>query len=760
MKTYAAPLSLLLLCAAVYWSFYGTMPQTYIKLNAPENSFSTERAMIHVRAISQKQHYVGAEAHKEVRDYLIAELEKLGLTPEVQQGYTSGNWGNVSKASNIVAKVKGSGKGDALVLLSHYDSAPHSSFGASDAGSGVATILEGLRAYLSEKRYPKNDIIVLFTDSEELGLNGAKLFVSQHPWAKKVKLVLNFEARGSGGPSFMLPETNAGNSGLIKAFAEAQPSYPVANSLLYSVYKILPNDTDLTVFREDGDINGLNFAFIDDHYDYHTALDIPPRLDRTTLQHQGSYLMPLLHFFADTDMSSLKSERDHVFFNAPGGMVIHYPFSWIWPLNTFALLLFILALVYGFREKVLHTKEILKAGIPFFAALICCGLLGYFSWPLLLHFYPGYADILQGFPYNGHTYITVFTLCSAAICLVFYGAFKKLTAANLLVIPIFFWLLLCTLLGHYLKGASFFIIPLYCALGSLFVLIRWKKPSVLTLSLLALPAIWIFAPLIQMFPVGLGLKMAIASTLLTALLFALLIPVIAAYQRHRKLALLTTVVAIVLLIVAHNSSDFDKEHPQPDSLVYLLNTDNNKAHWATYDPIPGSWISSYFANEKQQNDTVETFSSKYSSTFTHTAEAPVKNILPPVVEVLRDTVVANERLIDLCITPQRSVNRLDVYSTSAILSCNVNGAILPTTYLKNQQRGNRLFSHFITDNSYTEIQLRLPSDEKPQLTLYESSFDLLQHKLFSVAPRPEGHIPKPFVLNDAVILKKTVNFIP
>jgi hypothetical protein len=43
---------------------------------------------------------------------------------------------------------------------------------------------------------------------EELGLNGAALFVTQHQWAKEMGLVLNFEARGSSGPSYMLMETN------------------------------------------------------------------------------------------------------------------------------------------------------------------------------------------------------------------------------------------------------------------------------------------------------------------------------------------------------------------------------------------------------------------------------------------------------------------------------------------------------------------------------------------------------------------------
>src|SRR5690554_4295121 len=108
------------------------------------------------------------------------------------------------------------------MLLAHYDSKSHASLGASDAGSGVVTILEGLRAYLHENKTPKNDLIILFSDAEELGLNGASLFVNKHPWAQDVGLVLNFEARGSGGPSYMLMETNGGNQKLISGFKRSE----------------------------------------------------------------------------------------------------------------------------------------------------------------------------------------------------------------------------------------------------------------------------------------------------------------------------------------------------------------------------------------------------------------------------------------------------------------------------------------------------------------------------------------------------------
>ena len=264
MKNLQSLASLFLIAGLVYYSFYSLMPQEGSPSSVSETKFSTERALIPLKEITKAPHYIGTTEHTRVREYLIGQLEELGLETEVQEGFViNPKWKSLDKPKNIIAQIKGSENGKSLLLLSHYDSALTPSYGASDAGSGVVTILETLRAYKASGKKPKNDIIVLFTDAEEVGLDGARLFVKNHPWAKNVGIALNFEARGSGGPSNMIVETNGGNKNLIKAFMEADVTFPVASSLMYSIYKMLPNDTDSTVLREGADIDGFFFAFID-----------------------------------------------------------------------------------------------------------------------------------------------------------------------------------------------------------------------------------------------------------------------------------------------------------------------------------------------------------------------------------------------------------------------------------------------------------------------------------------------------------------
>tara|TARA_R110002020_G_scaffold122487_2_gene277834 strand:- start:16903 stop:19185 length:2283 start_codon:yes stop_codon:yes gene_type:complete len=758
MKNLVTVITLFALGLAIYWGFRASMPIYEEDSKAPATSFSTDRAMEHVKNISKEPHAVGFTGHQKVQDYIVSELRAMGLETSLQQGYTAGDWANLSKATNILARIKGTQPGKALLLLSHYDSAPHSSMGASDAGSGVATILEGLRAFMAQKGTHRNDIMILMSDAEELGLNGADLFVDRHPWAKEVGLVLNFEARGSGGPSYMLIETNRGNGNLIKEFVAAQPAYPVANSLVYSIYKMLPNDTDLTVFREDRDIEGLNFAFIDDHFDYHTARDTYDRLDKNTLAHQGSYLMPLLSHFSNADLSRLKSLDDRIYFNVPFFKLVSYPFEWIWPMFGLAIVLFVVFLTYGFRKRTLSLKEILKGFLPLLLALLINGIIGFYSWTALKWIYPQYKDMLHGFTYNGYLYIAAFVGLSIAICFLVYHRFGRLGAANLLVPPLFVWLLICGAVSALLPGAAFFTVPLLAFLASFFILLVQREPNPFLLLFLALPALWIYSPFIKMFPVGLGLKMMVAATLLTTLTFFLLLPIFGQYTSKGRLSLLGFLVFVLFMMGAHLNSGFSVENARPNSLLYVYDSDKNSAQWATYDTQVDSWNRPYFGEGKESMEagSEHILGSKYGTPITFVAPAPLKKMKSPLVEKTQDTILGDSRHLTVCITPQRKVNRLEVFVNDVPLtSAIVNGIPLSDFYLQGPRNG-KLVTHFISDNDYTELEITFPKEKKLELTLYEASNDLLSNPLFAVPERPSNAIPMPFVLNDAVVTRKTV----
>jgi len=758
-------IAILIIGLAVYWSFDALLPNQISTIDAPETSFSTQRALIQLKEISKKPHFLGNQAHQEVRDYIVKELEKLGLETQIQEDYSMSQWGNLSKPKNILARIKGSDNSKALLLLSHYDSNPHSSYGASDAGSGVVTILEGIRAFLAENKTPKNDIIILISDGEELGLNGADIFVNKHPWSKDVGLVLNFEARGSGGPSYMLVETNQGNANLMKEFVKANPEYPVANSLAYSIYKMLPNDTDLTRFRADKDIDGFNFAFIDDHFDYHTALDTYERLDRNTLEHQGSYLMPLLHHFSNANLNNVKSTEDYMYFNVPFFKTVIYPFSWIWPMLILAIIGFIGLLFYGFKEKSLNAKDILKGFIPFSLSLVVGGLFTFLGWEILKLLYPQYQEMLHGFTYNGHAYIAAFTCLTLAICFYSYHVFKgSAKPVNLLIAPLVFWLLICVLVALQLEGASFFIIPVYFGLLSLFLMIRQQKPSLILLAILAVPMLFIISPLVKMFPVGLGLKILFVSAIFVVLIFGLLVSVFGFLKHKKRWSYLFLVFGIGFLITAHFNSKFTKDTPKPNSLLYVLDADENTAVWATYDAILDTWTESFLTNNPDHATALSknTIGSKYKSSFTFTKNAAVKDIAKPKIEISYDTIINGERKIAICVTSQRNAARFEVFSDSTNIfnSFVINGISTKkdatTGTVFNERLNNRLFSYYVADNEPLDMILTVPTSQKTSIQVYEATYDLLTNKSLNIAQREAHMMPKPFILNDAIVTKNSI----
>ena len=757
--------TLLLIIAAILWSFYALLPSTISNIDTDKNSFSTDRALIHLEKITKKEHPVGSLEHAVVKDYIINELRNLGLKPEIQEGYTISQWGNLVKAKNILARIHGTENTKALLLLTHYDSAPHSSFGASDAGSGIVTILEGMRAYLNSKTKPKNDIILLFSDSEELGLNGADLFVNKHKWAQEVGLVLNFEARGSGGPSYMLVETNGGNSNLIKGFTAANPKYPVATSLAYSIYKMLPNDTDLTRFREDGNIDGFNFAFIDDHFDYHSSNDTFERLDRNTLEHQGTYLMPLLNYFSQTDLSVLKSNEDYIYFNVPLFNTVIYPFSWIWPMLIIAIVVFVFLLFLGFNKRRLQFDDVLKGWIPLLGSLVLSGGGGFLLWKFLLWLYPQYSEMLHGFTYNGHTYITAFIFLSLGICFYMYSRYYKPgNTASMLVSPIILWIIVCVAVAIKLQGASFFIFPVYFALASLFVLIKQRKPNLALMALLCFPVLMIISPFVKMFPVGLGLKILFVSCLLVVLVFALLISVFGFFRHKRRWSVIMFFIAFCLLISAHLKSSFNNERQKPNSLVYVLDIDQNKATWVTYDKVFDSWTKKILGDKPSNASELKsiTLTSKYNTRFTYAKEAPIKSLLYPEVEVVKDTIIGDLREISVFIKSKREANRIDFFASDNYMfkDFKVNGVdaykLNENSYAFENRKYNRLFTYYVVDKEPLEMVFKVPKDQKTKLEFYESSNDLLANRLFSIPKRGVSFMPKPFILNDAVIIKKTI----
>jgi hypothetical protein len=266
----------------------------------------------------------------------VTRLAELGVEASVQEAAscTEDDGQEVcATVRNVLARMPGREAGPALALMAHYDSVPAGP-GVGDNGSSVATILELARILKGEGPY-RSPILLLFTDGEEAGLLGARAFLHEHPWADDVGVVINLESRGSSGQSLMF-ETSPDNAWLVDAYARSVP-LPASNSLMYGIYRILPNDTDLTPFRAAG-IAGLNFAFIEDGIYYHTAEDNFAHLDPDSVQHHGDSALAVTRRLAEMDLSR-QPTGNAIYMDVLGLGVIQWPEAWTWLLDGIAALL-------------------------------------------------------------------------------------------------------------------------------------------------------------------------------------------------------------------------------------------------------------------------------------------------------------------------------------------------------------------------------------------------------------------------------------
>jgi len=268
-------------------------------------------------------HPGGSIAAATVRQRLVAILTRFGYQPTVQSGFACDEWGACASVQNVLARLDGAETGGpAILLASHYDSVPAGP-GASDDGAGVATNLEVARV-LKSRGASRHSIIFLFDEGEEQGLLGAHAFVEAHPWAKEVRAAVNVEARGTSGPSLMF-ETGSANNWLIQMYARAVP-HPMTSSIYYAVYKLLPNDTDFSVFHPFG-YEGFNFANIGDVARYHTPLDNFENADPRTIQHHGENVLGTVVALANAPLDNPPA-GEAVFFDVLGRWVIHWPQPW------------------------------------------------------------------------------------------------------------------------------------------------------------------------------------------------------------------------------------------------------------------------------------------------------------------------------------------------------------------------------------------------------------------------------------------------
>ncbi len=361
----------MLLAVVAGLALWSDRPPAPVPADAPPTEFSAERALPIVDDLARAPHPLGSPAAARVRDDLVARLRALGLPARVEAAVVGG-----VAVANVVATLPGTAPTGTVVLAAHTDSVPAGP-GAADDVSSVAAILETVRALRAGPPL-RDDVEVLLTDGEEAGLLGARAWVRDDLPRDRPTVVLNHEARGVAGPSLIF-QTSPGNAGLVRAIADAVP-HPRGDSSLVAVYRLLPNDTDLSAVLAAGR-PGVNSAFIEGPSAYHTAGDTPTALSAASVQSQGSTMLALARALGDADLRPLDPaasgsppQPDETWFRFLGALVT-YPQAWAVPIALAGVVALVGAVVLGRRRGLPSAGGVVVAALTALVALgVAAGL--------------------------------------------------------------------------------------------------------------------------------------------------------------------------------------------------------------------------------------------------------------------------------------------------------------------------------------------------------------------------------------------------
>ncbi|MEA2240393.1 MAG: hypothetical protein QOC81_5117 [Thermoanaerobaculia bacterium] len=630
--------------------------------NAPPSSFSATRAKAFEREIiGDVAHPVGTTAHDAVRDRLAARFRALGYDVTIQKSFACSPYVTCAPVANIIARTPGDARPDALILAAHYDSVPAGP-GACDDGQGVAALVEVARALRNE--HFRNPIVYLVTDAEEVALLGAEGFVADPDLLRGAAGVINIEARGTDGPSFLF-ETSRQNEWIARTIASALP-WPATSSLYYDIYEMLPNDTDLTVFKRAG-LAGIGFANIGRPVHYHTPLDNLGNVTLSTLQHHGDHILAMARAFAAVDLRQT-SRGNAVWFDVLSLFVVWWPQRYSLGVAILGFVILIAAAFLMTRDGRTKAGAITIGVLSFFLTLISALIVG-FAGNWLAGLRAGGAVWVAS---PGTAIATAWLIGIGVAIFIAQRLIKYAGVDGLFLGHAICWSAIAIALAIVLPGGSYLTIVPALAFAICALLRATAKLSEAAAAILcaAVAAILIF-------PLGLALYVALGKPILPfiALLIALVATTFAPLLANtpalkRPLLASFAVAAVVCIVIANLIPAYTTESPRHNNIEYL--DDGAAPRWQTDALLPAIAQAAHFdATPKQIADWTAPPATAL------VAPAPSLGLTPAELRVVSDE-HTNGRHLTLQLRSTRNAPRIAlIFHAPSFASMRVDGIVPP-----------------------------------------------------------------------------------
>lgn len=298
------------------WSV--SLPTEKFEIDLLESSWND------LQYIGEFKHPYGSEGNSFVHDFVEEKVKQLieGI-PYIEYDDDLNNTNSILfdtgygvsyyESNNIIVRINGT-RDDlpALLLSAHYDSVP-SSFGITDDGVGIASLLGVLKSF-THGLQPARTLIFNFNNDEEFGLYGAQAFLN-HPWSKQVKYFINLEGTGKGGKAILFRGTDYG---ITKEYNAVR--YPYASSIFQQAFnsRVIHSETDYKIYFQNAGFRGIDIAFYKPRDIYHTGYDDIRHTSKKAVWHMLSSALDFVNSVSsqeiDADADYLEGERPKVQF--------------------------------------------------------------------------------------------------------------------------------------------------------------------------------------------------------------------------------------------------------------------------------------------------------------------------------------------------------------------------------------------------------------------------------------------------------------
>ncbi|KAJ8925688.1 hypothetical protein NQ315_009535 [Exocentrus adspersus] len=606
----------------------------------PRTAGSFENEVLAVKVLQEEIESIIRDANENH----VIELDIQKASGAFNLEFLDGMTNVYQDVQNVVVKVGSKiNSSHSLLINCHFDSVIDSP-GASDDGASCAVMLEILRVLSKSEKILRHNIIFLFNGGEENFMPASHGFITQHKWAGEVRAFINLEACGAGGREVLF-QAGPNHPWILETYSEEVP-YPYASSLAQEIFQsgVIPGDTDYRIFRDFGNVSGLDFAWSSNGYVYHTKFDAIEQIPLGTLQRTGDNILALAKGMAQGhQLSNVEKFRpgNLVFFDFLGAFVVRWPMLVADVINLLSVI-FSLYSIYGNVNDAEVNDSIQKR--QYVRKLVGCMFIVLSSWILSVVSTVVIAAFLNGLGRTMSWYarplwvfflyvIPTLLVCMTSVLLhaKYYNKSLELSPWTLFQLYYDAYQIIWTvvlLLGVIVRIRSSFIALIwvfFAALGNILkskLFSKWRdsKWLLLHISMMGLPfvqcfyliisALYLFIPIMGRAGSGSHAEylIAIMVSSLFATLFSFVVPLILLIRKVERIFSLLTglfLVSLAVLILTPlgfpYSGDLNSLAPQRFMMAHTKRTFHD-ATGAIKNVSTGYWIADMDINSPHTVD--------------------------------------------------------------------------------------------------------------------------------------------------------------